>query len=380
MDFSFLKVMKSRSGSPQKILPLGLIMTKNFIKYNWLIRLRGKPFLPRAVCLFVTYRCNLRCRMCGIWKQNPKVHGEEQSLEEIGRLLYDPLFRKLEYININGGEPNLRKDLGQIGEMIVRNILGLKALSINTTGIPLDRTVANAKTIASACLARNVRFSVSLSLHDVGYAYDQIAGVEGTYDKVMHTIKAMQEIKEQFGIYLSVNCVITRLNVNHLDRIFEWSRETQVPINFVLGEIRERFHNLEMERDTLVGEEQREDLAAFLRRLAGRKDIFFQHTLRYHSLANMLELGCKRDLACYYALGGVVIGADGALSYCPHSKEIGNGKERSAQEIYFDPSNLRYRRETLQDDKCFSCPSYNFNQMEVERDLWKVVKHLFLKK
>jgi MoaA/NifB/PqqE/SkfB family radical SAM enzyme len=274
----------------------------------------------------------------------------------------------------------LRTDLARIGEMIVQDIPGLRALSVNTTGIPTEKAVANARAIASACRARNVRFSVSLSLHDVGPDYDQITGIGGIYDKVMRTIKAIQEIKEQLGIYLSVNCVITRLNVNHLDRIFEWSQAEHVPINFVLGEIRERFHNLEMEHDTLIGNDNRDELVAFLRKLADRKDLFFQHTLRYHSLADMLELGSARNLACYYALGGVVIGADGALSYCPHSKEIGLCKERSLFDIYFDPSNLRYRRESLLKDKCLSCPSYNFNQMEVERDLWKVVKHFVFKR
>jgi hypothetical protein len=151
-------------------------------------------------------------------------------------------------------------------------------------------------------------------------------------------------------------------------------------MNFVLGEIRERFHNLEMDHDTLIGDENREDLVAFLRKLADRKDIFFQHTLRYDSLADMIEFKHKRYLSCYYSLGGVVIGSDGALSYCPHSKEIGNGRGRSAMEIYFNPSNLRYRRESLQKDKCLTCPSYNFNRMEVEKDLWKVIKHFVLKK
>jgi len=318
--------------------------------------------------------------MCGIWQQSEEVHGEELSLGEIERYLSNPLFNKLEYVNINGGEPNLRTDLVQIGELIVQKIPGLKALSINTNGIPPGRTIENVKKIASVCRNRNVRFSVSLSLHDVGRAYDQIAGIEGVNEKVMNTITALQGIKEQNGFYLSANCVITRLNVTHLDRIFEWSRETQIPMNFVLGEIRERFQNLEMEHDILIGKENREDLVAFLRRLADRKDIFFQHTLRYDSLANMLEFGCKRSLSCYYALGGVVIGSDGALSYCPHSKEIGCGRERSALEIYFDPSNLKYRRESLQKDKCLTCPSYNFNRMEVEKDLWKVIKHLVLKK
>lgn len=372
--------MRSRRGISQKMLPLGLIMFKNFIKYNALIRLRAKPFFPRAACFFVTYRCNLRCRMCGIWQQGMEVQREEMSPAEIERLFSDPLFKRLEYVNINGGEPNLRSDLAQIGEMIIRIKPRLKALSINTNGMPPERVVANAKEIAASCRARNIRFSVSVSMHDVGPAYDQIAGIEGAYAKVMSAINGLQEIKEDYGFYLSVNCVITRLNVAHLERMFVWGQEAQVPMNFVLGEIRERFHNLEMEHDTLIGEEDRESVAAFFKKLADRKDIFFQHTLRYESLANMLESGARRNLACYYTLGGIVIGSDGALSYCPHSKEIGCGREKSPLELYFDPANLKYRRESLQRDKCLTCPSYNFNQMEIEKDLWKVIKHLVLKR
>jgi len=372
--------MRSRIGKPGRMLPLGFVMLKNHLKYSWLGRLRAKPFLPRAACICVTYRCNLRCRMCGIWQQNSEATGEEMSLAEIERMLADPLFKKLEYVNINGGEPNLRTDLAQIGELIVQKIPRLKALSINTNGMPPDKVVANAKSIAAACRDRNVRFSVSVSMHDIGAEYDRIAGIEGVYEKVNGTITALQEIKAQYGFYLSVNCVITRLNVDRLQTIFDWSQEVKVPTNFVLGEIRERFHNLEMEDDTLIGKEHTEVLVAFLRKLADRKDLFFQHSLRYASLADMLEFGNRRDLACYYALGGVVIGSDGALSYCPHSKEIGCGRERAAHEIYFDPSNLKYRRESLLQDKCLTCPSYNFNQMEIERDLWKVMKHLLLKR
>jgi MoaA/NifB/PqqE/SkfB family radical SAM enzyme len=380
MDFSFLRVLKSGGGLPRKILPLGLVMLKNCFKYNWPARTWKKPALPRAVCLFVTYRCNLRCRMCGIWRHSDKVHEDEMSLRKIEKYLSDPLLKKLEFVNINGGEPNLRKDLAQVGELIIKKTPGLKALSINTNGLPPERAVANARAIASLCLSRKVRFSISLSLHDVGRAYDRIAGIEGGYEKVMDTMSGLREIKDRYGLYLSANCVITPLNSGHLDRVLEWSQRMNIPVNFVLGEIRERFQNYGMERDTLIGDENREEIISFLRKLAVRKEIFFHHALRYETLANMLEFDSERKLACYYALGGAVIGSDGALSYCPHSKEIGYAGDRSLLEIYFDPSNLRYLKESLRRDRCPKCPSYNFNRMEVEKDLWKVIKYLVLTK
>ena len=72
-------------------------------------------------------------------------------------------------------------------------------------------------------------------MHDVGDEYDRIAGIEGVYEKVKGTITALQEIKEQFGFYLSVNCVITRLNVDRLQTIFDWSQEVESSHEFCPG-------------------------------------------------------------------------------------------------------------------------------------------------
>ena len=58
--------------------------------------------------IIVTYRCNARCRMCKTWQFPTKV--DEEFTPELLRKLPDGLGR----VNLTGGEPLLRKDLGEI--------------------------------------------------------------------------------------------------------------------------------------------------------------------------------------------------------------------------------------------------------------------------
>jgi len=114
-----------------------------------------------------------------------------------------------------------------------------------------------------------------------------------------------------------------------------------------------------------------------LRNIAKSKTTFLQHALRYAHLADMIELNKKRTLACHYAMGGLILGSDGLLYYCKDSRAIGNCKEKSAYEIYFDEDNLKYREKGLIKSKCYSCPPNTFMKIEVEKDLFKIMKFLF---
>lgn len=360
----------------QKRLPSPFEMIKNYLKYNYLAIFKNKPSLPRAMCIYVTYKCNMRCKICGIWKQNSK-YKKELSLEEFDTILSDPLFTKLEFININGGEPNLRQDLGELVNMFVDKFSNLKTITLNTNGIPPERTIENVNKIYELCQKNKIKFSVSISLHKIGKGYDDISGVEDSYFKVKKAFDGLKKINGN-KFYMSANCVITSLNLYDLEKILEWGKIEKIPVNFTLGEIRERFHNFELKDYIVINSEKDKDyLIKFLRTLAKDKRTFFQHSLRYKQLADMIEFNKKRNLACHYAIGGVILGSEGSLYYCKNSKVLGNCIERSPYEIYFDKNNLKYRYEELIKKKCYICPPNTFNKIEVEKDLFKFIKFLF---
>lgn len=325
---------------------------------------------PQALCLYVTYLCNMRCRMCGIWTRAGEAAASDLSLADLRGILSDPLFSELAFVNINGGEPNLRPDLADLAILLTDALPRLRAVSINSNGLPTEAAISNIRSLARAFRGRGIRFSVSVSLHGPGRSHDRATGTPGAYDRVMETLSGLRRLRAVEAFYLSVNCVITGGNLGDLEAMLEWGDREGIPVNFTLGEVRERFLNLGMERSVRVGD--REALVGFLRRLSRDKARFGQHALRYAHLADLIEGRTRRALACHYALSGAILGSDGLLYYCKNSRAIGDARKRSAAEIYFDPANQAYKRDALSGEACPNCPPNTYNEIEVEHDLFKL--------
>jgi molybdenum cofactor biosynthesis enzyme MoaA len=73
-------------------------------------RIGDKPF---DLEFAVTYRCNLRCVQCDIWRydqENPNKAMEEMDIGEIGRIFSS--YGGFRIVGITGGEPFLRGGFG----------------------------------------------------------------------------------------------------------------------------------------------------------------------------------------------------------------------------------------------------------------------------
>ena len=315
----------------------------------------------------------MRCRTCGIWKGNLQARRSDLSLAEIARLLSDPLFDRIEFVNLNGGEPVLRTDLADIAASVLDRFPRLHTLTLNTNGFLPARVEAAAGRIAEMCAARKVKFSIAVSLHRPDEGFNRIAGVPRAFEKVTETLRRLRALRSSRTFYLSINCVVSNLNLDALEAMVEWGTREDIPVNFTLGEMRARFDNLDAAEDIFPRGEARLRAARFFRDLSGRRKQYFQHALRYAEVADILEREGKRTLACHYAIGGVIVGSDGEIYYCKNSPAIGNARDRSASEIYFDPQNLKFRADGLLRDACPSCPPNTMIKMEAEKDLWKLI-------
>jgi MoaA/NifB/PqqE/SkfB family radical SAM enzyme len=334
---------------------------------------RSRPKL-QALCLYVTYQCNFRCTMCGIWKR--KEHGPELTPADLEHILGDPLFAGLEFININGGEPNLRPDLPEITAMLARKFPRLRAISLNTNGQPTDRTVTNAEAMARTCRDNGIAFSISVSLHGLKKIHDDAVGVKGAFPKVVRTLERLKDLKKTVPFFLGVNCVIARANAAHLDEFHAWCASNNLPVNYTLGEVRDRFNNRAMATSIRVTGDELRRVVAFLRGRAAERSLRNQHALRYQELADMLEHDAPRSLSCHYALGGAIVGARGQLYYCKQSAQIGDCRKGSAAEAYFAAANQQYRRRDILEGLCPVCPPNTFNRFELGHDLFRYVRFL----
>jgi len=141
-------------------------------------------------CLIVTYRCNARCYMCNIWK-NPSKKEQEFDPE-----LVDNLPEGLEFINITGGEPFLRKD---IEEIIAKALKKTKRLIISSNGYFTERIIDLFKRFGN-------QLGIRISIEGLPAANDELRGIKNGFDHGLRTLislKAMGITDIGFGMTVS---------------------------------------------------------------------------------------------------------------------------------------------------------------------------------
>lgn len=333
--------------------------------------LRSLPALPRAMHYIATHRCNARCVMCGIWKETGD-RVEELSPTDLDRILSDRLFSCMEYVGVSGGEPFLRDDLSELCGVILSRCQRTKRVSLTTSGLHPRRMCRVLPLIEARTHRAGVLLDVSVSVHGVGDTLDRIYGVTGASGKIERTLDLLEELRDDGRLSFSMNCVLLVDNLAGADELRRWAAGRGIPISFVVGEHRFRFRTNGLD-GAFVDRDDRRSLVEFLDTLAADPAQSVAAAGKYREIAAMLEGRGSRTLSCYYAMGGVLLGHDGRLYYCSHSREIGSCRERAPLEIYRDPDNLAYRERELLGAECGRCPPYTRTRWEIEKDLPRVL-------
>ncbi|MFW9877256.1 MAG: radical SAM/SPASM domain-containing protein [Candidatus Thorarchaeota archaeon] len=125
---------------------------------NVYIHYKLRKYIPFALYLPITFRCNHRCNFCTIWKYKIK---NELSLNNIYSIIDDAKRIGIPYISVFGGEPLLRYDLEKIGKKIQSKGI-VAALTTNATLIDEKR----AKNIVNSFDIVKVSFSGLNKTHD----------------------------------------------------------------------------------------------------------------------------------------------------------------------------------------------------------------------
>jgi MoaA/NifB/PqqE/SkfB family radical SAM enzyme len=311
--------------------------------------------------------------MCGIWRQTPNDLQGELSPQDYKRILTDRLFSRISFVSVQGGEPTLRTDLEEIAATIVERLPRLRSLNMVSNGLSTKKVLSDVSKMVEICSAKKISLSISISAHGVGKVVDEAYGVNSASERVASTLKELRLLSEHFPFHLLLNCVLTNVTLHSVHDFLRWSQDEGFPTSFFLGEVRERFMNMDMEEIVRISERDRPFLVSFLRQLSRNRNLLNHSAFRYDRLADMIEGNSVRDLSCHYAMGGVILGSDGSLYYCPHSRAIGNCRTESASNVYYDETNLRYRKNSILRQECLHCPPNEFSRMELEKDILKYI-------
>ena len=171
-----------------------------------------------TLILFVTSRCNARCKTCFYWQElNQKG---DLTFEEIDRLSATmPPFRELW---LSGGEPLMRDRLGDLVEMFYQRN-GVRTLNLPTNGLFPERTARVCRRLAGL---EDLDINLNLALDGFADTHDEIRGVPGNFQKAMECLEELYPVRRDHpNLRLHVNSVITSRNIGELAALGDWLLE-----------------------------------------------------------------------------------------------------------------------------------------------------------
>ncbi|MBN1592064.1 MAG: radical SAM protein [Candidatus Coatesbacteria bacterium] len=271
---------------------------------------------PRKLRLAVTSRCNARCRMCNAWQ---KPLERELSLADYERVFSESakFLSGIKHVSFTGGEPTLRKDLGDIIRLVTERFPSA-SININTNALLNDRLMA----LASEILSFRKQLMVIVSLDGLGEVHDRIRGVEGAYAKASAALASLLSLSKENGhkrLKVEVNYTATDENYEQYEPMLRYCEERAINLNLIVP-MSGVIYRKENEPPAL-GERQSRELAVVLRRQQSES-----YELKRAIILDLLE-GKGRQFDCWAGRLIIFIDADGSVypnSSCPAEIRMGN--------------------------------------------------------
>lgn len=160
---------------------------------------------PFKVTFALTYKCNLKCKICKIWKT---AHKQELHIDEIGKIFKN--LNSLSWLDLTGGEITLRHDSIEIIRLIIKSAKRLSLFHISTNGQFPYRAYLLAKEI----LKFDISFIINIGLDGPREINDELRGREGAY---LNSIEAFKLIKSLNKGYCYLSCTLSDYNIEYID-------------------------------------------------------------------------------------------------------------------------------------------------------------------
>ena len=222
-----LKKEKLRIGCvPNKINLVG-----SFLRSRVRTFFDENPVHPLFVHFECTYRCNMKCVFCNVWRKN--IYENEATTQDFKQRLVECWDLGCSIVSFTGGEPLLRSDIGKLLEFSSRDV-GLFT-GLVTNGILLDKKI-DALSKYTDILA--VSFDVNNK-----QLFNRTRGGD-SFDKVKKNI----EYAKRLGVELELLSVITKETLEFIDDTIEFAKSLELPIHFSAVDKPSVYHMFELSR------------------------------------------------------------------------------------------------------------------------------------
>jgi MoaA/NifB/PqqE/SkfB family radical SAM enzyme len=209
---NFRRFFRKAVEQPEYALGVAFKRLRTYAAYR---REDGRAPSPEALTIFLTHRCNLRCKMCGQWGDHGVTRATggaeaELSLPELQRLI-GQVADVHPAITLFGGEPFFHRDIIPLIQTITARELHCLVI---TNGSLLE---AHAAELVSLGLDE-----LNLSLDGERSTHDEIRGMPGLFERIVDGIDAVNREKDRQGArrpLINLQCTISRDNAHRLDEM-----------------------------------------------------------------------------------------------------------------------------------------------------------------
>lgn len=274
---------------------------------------------PNDAALAVTYRCNARCVMCGIWKGRKVADPPAE--------MYRNLPDSLRSVNVTGGEPFLRKDLLELVETL-RETCPRADVVISTNGLMGDYIVAVMRRLDHGPR----RVGLAISVDGIGDMHDEMRGVPGAFAKAQATLRRLAE-SGLGGVRLAFTA--TPLNVQHFSRVYDLSRQFGVEFTCAVAQGSEHYFQVSGEKMRMAPEVLEREMAPVIRAELATSSL--KRWARAYFMRGLLQFASGRGRLLPCAAGRDFFFVDPAGDVYPCnvlSHVMGNLNEQSFDELW----------------------------------------------
>ena len=260
----------------------------------------------------VTYRCNSRCLMCYIW-DHPSKPSEEIRPEHFRNL------PDMVRLNVTGGEPFLRDDLGEILDIVKQKA---KRVVISSNGFLTKRTLE--------VMDKHRDVGIRISFDGIGETHDRIRGVELAHKRALATLKGLIEL----GVKdLGIAVTISDINARDLVPLYKLACDNHVELATAI------LHNAYyfQKQDNAIEDKTRVELEIKNLMREYLKSSHPKDWFRAYFSKGIIEhmYGKERELKCTMATDSFFVDPYGYVRPCNvMDTPFGNIKERAFDEIW----------------------------------------------
>ena len=181
--------------------------------------------------LVLTFNCNHKCVTCNIWKTHGRnlikgaKYPTELTVEEIEKIVTR---NNLIYISLTGGEPFLRKDIGDIIRVCLQHV---PMVTITTNG-SLPKIIE--KAAKQALLKTNNLLDINVSFDGNKEQHDAFTQIEGSYERVTETIKRLAKLRAKMNgkLKLSIEELVSVHTEAGREHVAQFAKQMNIPLTY----------------------------------------------------------------------------------------------------------------------------------------------------